>query len=419
MRCRDLGEQCGDSVKIFVPRKNQYSSSESSARLLEELRGRRLDVDRRSELFHPQPKLVIAAVSHPPLTICLASPLELTADQLNALSKQEVSIASEKGTDQWTATILRPPTVLVQLFRLSESLPVNMMELRIDCLMTSDFTKSRLSIEILNGHTNEKTPTVHRCVVKGKMAMAGIEHVPNMILRQGFGTAGGMLHAAKLVMNAVAAKSRLERTAATAGEVVRLSFRVVPTGDVFTTFYELDDPGSKNGELYATEQGSLRNHIILHKELFAVLLMCYLYSPLDMCHDYRVEAAKSASEVFDRVSDKESLANLAARLVPALSGNDIVRLTTILVDAQTNPPADKAAFVRQVNELLDVLALRIRTADGSTGRLRLAPNGSIQVTKNQHKGTGAFKSADFTLVRVPRTRAGNRYTSPDANTGPS
>lgn len=107
-----------------------------------------------------------------------------------------------------------------------------------------------------------------------------------------------------------------------------------------------------------------------------------------------------------------SLSDLVSRLVPAVSSEDVRTLQGLVAAAQITPPSDKAAFVRDVNVLLEVLSLRVKTDDGDLGRLVLDRNGQIGITRRGRGGSRGFKNTSITLVPVPRVHAGNRHTGP-------
>lgn len=102
---------------------------------------------------------------------------------------------------------------------------------------------------------------------------------------------------------------------------------------------------------------------------------------------------------------------LVERLNAALSTSDIPSIESALTDAQRSTPADSAAFVRDVNLLLDVLGVRIKTDDGQLGRLSVDRNGVICITRVSG-GNRGFKNSGITLVQVSRVHAGNRYSAP-------
>lgn len=106
-----------------------------------------------------------------------------------------------------------------------------------------------------------------------------------------------------------------------------------------------------------------------------------------------------------------SLDDLVAAFTPRPPKAAIRRLETLIRQAQEHTPADKPGFVRDVNLLLDVLSLRIRTEDGEVGRLNLDRNEVICLTRQGGRGTRGFKNTSIELVSVPRIRVGNRFTA--------
>ncbi|MGD9693597.1 MAG: hypothetical protein AB7G17_07230 [Phycisphaerales bacterium] len=105
-----------------------------------------------------------------------------------------------------------------------------------------------------------------------------------------------------------------------------------------------------------------------------------------------------------------SLGDLVAAFVPNVPTGAIRRLEEIIREAQVDPPGDRAAFVRDVKLLLDVLSLRIQTDDGDLGGLVLDSKGQIGITRRGRGGNRGFKNTTIRLVSVPRIHAGNRYT---------
>ena len=104
---------------------------------------------------------------------------------------------------------------------------------------------------------------------------------------------------------------------------------------------------------------------------------------------------------------KASLDELLSALEPVRDDTAIRRLLTLLIEAQESPPADKAAFVRDVNRLLDLLDLRISANGETPGRLALTAGRSIQLTVSG-RGSRGFKNATIQLVRIPDRDVGKQ-----------
>lgn len=96
-----------------------------------------------------------------------------------------------------------------------------------------------------------------------------------------------------------------------------------------------------------------------------------------------------------------SLGALKSRLVPTITDRDIEQLEELIRGAQRNPPEDRAAFVEDMNAILDATGTRILADGESLARLRLLPSGvrgSIQLGVSG--GTRGFRGAQIRVVRL-------------------
>lgn len=90
---------------------------------------------------------------------------------------------------------------------------------------------------------------------------------------------------------------------------------------------------------------------------------------------------------------------LMTELVTFVTPDRAERLKAALKAAQDHPPQDKNAFVDGVNRLLDMLNMRIRTADGDLYKLRVSPGatgrGHVQLVGRgaDRNGSKGFKRA--------------------------
>lgn len=96
----------------------------------------------------------------------------------------------------------------------------------------------------------------------------------------------------------------------------------------------------------------------------------------------------------------EDLNDLYERLNPKITAAELRQIEQILNTAQRAPPADPLEFVRKMNRLFDVCRVRIRTDDGTFGRLcclrRKSGNPYIQLSYCR----GGFLKARLSVVRV-------------------
>ena len=92
---------------------------------------------------------------------------------------------------------------------------------------------------------------------------------------------------------------------------------------------------------------------------------------------------------------------LKSRLVPTVTDQDIAELEAVIREAQQNPPEDRAAFVADINRVLEAGGLRLEMDDGKLARLKHGFGGSIQF--GVPGASRGFRKASFQVVRVTDT----------------
>ena len=90
---------------------------------------------------------------------------------------------------------------------------------------------------------------------------------------------------------------------------------------------------------------------------------------------------------------------LRTELIPDLPSARKKETLRTIKRAQRETPDDKAAFVEDINAILDIYRLRIQLTDGSLKRLILK-KGSIQLVGDGSGNTGAFKGAKIIGLEV-------------------
>lgn len=95
----------------------------------------------------------------------------------------------------------------------------------------------------------------------------------------------------------------------------------------------------------------------------------------------------------------QTMKELADRLAPPPSKAELALFEQLIRNAQSSPPADVVAFVRDANRVLDAANLRIRVKEG-LARLAVKRN-SIQFMV-AGPGTLGLKNRDFQVVHVPQ-----------------
>lgn len=112
---------------------------------------------------------------------------------------------------------------------------------------------------------------------------------------------------------------------------------------------------------------------------------------------------------------RASLDVLRAVLVPEVPQAALDRLAALILEVRDTPPADKEAFVRTVNRILDAQNLRFRVGDG-LARLQVK-TGAIQYSV-AGRGSRGLNAVEPLVERVPesylrRSRGPSRPSGPE------